>query len=298
MILSHHPEGAGHPYAASADQRVPVQPVAGEPLWLGVETSPDVEAVWCELEADGEVQRIPLRRKADEQLAADAAVAAGGEGHLAEAQAAASAAGGVAWEATLDTPGTRCRYRFAGQAGHHVAATEWFEFQPAEWIDAADCPQGELAITQQGNPIPVTDVAWLAGAGRIHRVRFALPLADAEHVVGFGERYDAVDQRGLAPDSVVFEQYKSQGRHHRTYLPMPFAHVVGGEGWGFHVRTSRRVWFDIAAAHPGKLAVEAEAGPDGRLNLDIFAGDPVAVLAAFLDRAGRAEPLPEWVHRL
>ena len=33
---------------------------------------------------------------------------------------------------------------------------------------------------------------------------------------------------GRRLDAVVFEQYKSQGRHGRTYLPMPFAHVVGG----------------------------------------------------------------------
>ena len=49
----------------------------------------------------------------------------------------------------------------------------------------------------------------------------------------------------------VFEQYKSQGAERKTYLPMPFAHVVGGAGWGFHVRTSRRVWFDVGSRDDG-----------------------------------------------
>ncbi|MDR1188090.1 MAG: hypothetical protein LBK95_11655 [Bifidobacteriaceae bacterium] len=116
-------------------------------------------------------------------------------------------------------------------------------------------------------------------------------------MVGFGERYDAVDQRGLTLDSVVFEQYKGQGRARRTYFPMPFAHILGG-GWGFHVRTSRRVWFDVGASDPSKLVVESEVGPDGRVAVDVFSGSPVEVLGSFLDQAGRAEPLPAWVHRL
>ncbi|MDR2565156.1 MAG: hypothetical protein LBC97_03675 [Bifidobacteriaceae bacterium] len=300
MKLAHHPAGSGHPYAASADQRLPVQPVAGQPLWLGVEAAADVESVSCEFEtADGDTRRVPLRRKNAEQAASDAAQAVGGDGHLAEAQAAATAAAGTAWEATIDAVRGRGRYRFTGRAGGGPVATEWFEFNAADWLDDAEYAGGRLTVNRPaGSHVAVADLAWLADAERPHRVRFALPLEAGEHVVGFGERYDAVDQRGLTPDSVVFEQYKSQGRHHRTYMPMPFAHVIGGKGWGFHVRTSRRVWFDVAATEPGKILVEAEVGADGQLALDVFSGDPSAVLSAFLDRAGRAEPLPAWVHRL
>ena len=53
---------------------------------------------------------------------------------------------------------------------------------------------------------------------------------------------------GRTLDAVVFEQYKQQGA--RTYLPSPFAIVAGGEGWGFHVRTSRRTWFDVGHDRP------------------------------------------------
>jgi alpha-glucosidase (family GH31 glycosyl hydrolase) len=272
-------------------------------LWLGCAATPDVGAVTCELDgeadaADG-IVRIRLRPRGRDGLAADQAAGAGGEGHLAEAQAAAGATQGTAWETSLTAEPARCRYRFVGEAGDAQVATEWFEFTPARWVDAGDYPPGHLVVNQDGaGPIPVSDVAWLATRERPFRVRFTLPLAEGEHVVGFGERYDAIDQLGLTPDSVVFEQYKDQARHRRTYFPMPFAHVIGRQGWGFHVRTSRRVWFDVGAGDPGELRVEAEVGPDGRLALDIFHGDPTAVLSAFLDHAGRAEPLPEWVHRL
>src|SRR5438445_5189000 len=118
----------------------------------------------------------------------------------------------------------------------------------------------------------------------MQRVRFALRLESDDHVVGVGERFDAIDQRGRALDTVVFEQYKAQGA--RTYLPMPFAIVVGG-GWGFHVATSRRVWFDVGRADDNLLWIEAELDGEAKLELQVFSGTPAEVLDAFLDRTGR-----------
>lgn len=295
ITLTHRPAGSGHPYAATPDQRVPVLPVAGEGYTVGVVTDGPVSSVVVEVEVDGVLASVVAERFGDEELAAHAAVAAGGEGHLAEAQAAAASTDGVAWTAALEAPapGSVVRYRFVADSG---SATDWFTFTSAGWTSSF---VGSLEVSAaDGVAVRPSRVEWLSDGARAHRVRFVLPLADSEHVVGFGERFDAVDQRGLTPDSVVFEQYKSQGEHRRTYFPMPFAHVVGGDGWGFHVDTSRRVWFDVGAARADELVVEAEAGPDGVLDLSLYAGDPTAVLGAFLDRAGRAEVLPDWVHRL
>ena len=137
---------------------------------------------------------------------------------------------------------------------------------------------------------------------RLLRVRAALALAPGERVAGFGERFDALDHRGASLDSVVFEQYKSQGAERKTYLPMPFAHVVGGRGWGFHVRTTRRVWFDVGASTPDRLVIEAEvdAPSDGAGVLEVaaYSGTPHEVLDAFLGEVGRPEQLPDWVLRL
>ena len=38
-------------------------------------------------------------------------------------------------------------------------------------------------------------------------------------------------------------------------------------GWGFHVDTTRRVWFDVGASAPDRLWIEAETGDDGRLEV-------------------------------
>src|SRR5581483_6188001 len=116
-------------------------------------------------------------------------------------------------------------------------------------------------------------VRWLMAGGRAYALRFELRLDRGERVVGFGERFDGLDQRGRRVDAAVFDQYKGQGA--RTYLPMPFAIVVGGS-FGFHVDTARRTRFDVGASDPDRIAVEVD-----------------------LDRVGRpTAPPPDWIYRL
>ncbi|CAI9403183.1 glycoside hydrolase family 31 protein [Nocardioides sp. T2.26MG-1] len=290
--ITHRPHGIEHPYAHSADQRVPVLPLAGTTCRLGVVADPSVVAVRCEW--DGQVLPM-LPASAD---AADAAALAGGEGHLAEAQAGMLAADG-SW--TVETPvleeGRRYSYRFLAEtsSGDTVTTTS-YDVAPATWTSTHTG-----AVTGAGERLVPDSVSWLVGPDGAHRARFALALGPGDHVVGFGERFDRLDQLGHRLDAVVFEQYKSQGRHGRTYLPMPFAHVVGADGsaWGFHVRTSRRTWYDVGASTPDALVVEVDLGIGGEgVDIAVHDGTPTEVLREFLDEVGRAEELPEWVLRL
>ncbi|MFT4028273.1 MAG: glycoside hydrolase family 31 protein [Protaetiibacter sp.] len=268
------------------DQRWPVDPVAGETLSLGVRTSPGVGRPCLELERDGVGQK-PVRLDRVPTTTRGRVVDGG---HLAQAAARlARSAGGWRTELTGLRAGERLRYRFTAPG----QATRWFETVVAGWVDGAP----HLAQAGPGRVVPGSVSRLVAGDATL-RIRFALPLNPGERVTGFGERYDALDQRGTRLDSVVFEQYKNQGAERKTYLPMPFAHVVGGAGWGFHVRTSRRVWFDVGASAPDRLWVEAETEPGGALELAVYDGEPRAVLRAFLDEAGRARELPDWVFRL
>lgn len=294
-MIRHRPAGSGHPYSTDTEQRWPVVPEAGSGVVLGVRCDPTVESVSVELHGapdsgePGSVVQLQLARVA---TTSRGRVTDGG--HLASAQARlARAANGWQTSTPALEASSTYRYRFAA---HHrdgrVERTRWFEFRAARWRPAAD-----LVVDGRSRVVAGSVQAFDDGV-RTHRVRFHLPLAAGEHVTGLGERYDAVDQTGTALDSVVFEQYKSQGAERKTYMPMPFAHVVGGDGWGFHVDTSRRVWFDLGADDPGVIAVEAETAPDGIVRVRFFDGDPVEVLRGFLDEAGRAEELPSWVFRL
>ena len=288
-MIRHRPAGSGHPYSADTEQRTPVVPVEGEPLDLGVRATADVDGVALEWQLDGEAQpERPLARSA--RTSRGQAVDGG---HLASAQArlARAAAG---WTVRLDglRRGQVLRYRFRGSAAGAAQFTRWSQVRVAGWVDGAP------GVTSTGSTVEAIGLTRLDDGERVHRVRAVLPLAPGERVVGFGERFDAVDQRGRAPDSVVFEQYKNQGAEAKTYLPMPFAHVVGGAGWGFHVETSRRVWFDVGRADADVLAIEAETDGLGDLTITTWDGTPRDVLRAFLDRVGRPEHLPDWVFRL
>lgn len=291
-MITHTPRGLEHPYAATADQRVPVVPEVGTPVRLGVVTTPDVVEVVCHWHGPDGVVDLPLE-PVDARAAAVAA--AGGEGHLAEAQAEQLAAEG-AWAVASPPVTGPARYAFTARtATGGTATTAWFDVVPGAW----SAEGGRLTVAGTDRVVPGS-VEWFRAGHAVLRVRFALPLDPDEHVVGFGERFDAVDQRGRRLDAVVFEQYKSQGRYGRTYLPMPFAHVLGGDGWGFHVRTTRRTWYDVAATHPDRIVVEAALGgaPAEELTVAVHDGAPAEVLGAFLDEVGRAEELPEWVLRL
>ena len=301
-LLVHRPFGIEHPYATSLDQRVPVLPMVGESVLLGVQAHADLESVRCEWQpADGVGATLLLEPRAADE--ADAAALAGGEGHLAAAQAA-SLGGEGGWAVTtplLEQPrGYRYRFHATARDGRNQS-THWYAVAPARWVP--DLPTGlRGSLTGADRRLVDGSVEWLVTDDGVHRVRFALGLTAGDHVVGFGERYDHLDQAGSRLDAVVFEQYKSQGARGRTYLPMPFAHVVGVDGatWGFHVRTTRRSWYDAGASSREQLLVEVALGgsADESLDVGLYDGDPTAVLSAFLDEAGRAEELPSWVFRL
>ncbi len=295
-MIRHRPAGSGHPYSIDTEQRWPVVPEAGATAVLGVRADAGVESVSVSLTfvpdggAPADTVNLDLARVASTSRGR---VTDGG--HLASAASRlARSAGG--WQVTtpvLRGAGTYT-YRFTGiRADGKAERTRVFSFRAAQWqpAPAALVPSGAHRVIGGS-------VEQLHDGTRPWRVRFAMPLAPSEHVTGFGERFDRLDQTGSELDAVVFEQYKSQGAERKTYLPMPFAHVVGGEGWGFHVDTSRRVWFDLGAQTPGRIVVEAECGADGIVPVRFFDGDPTAVLRGFLDVAGRAEELPGWVFRL
>ncbi|MCB2413156.1 hypothetical protein LGT39_09910 [Demequina sp. TTPB684] len=299
MMIRHSPLGSGHPYSPDTDQRWPVLPVAGEALRIGSRTTADVSAVTLHLtetRADGsrstrEIPCAPVARSSRGQQVDG--------GHLASAQAKlARKADG--WEASIDVAAdaVALTYRLSATDGETTRRTSASSTEVARWSDASE----GLIRVEGKHGVVAGSVKALRTATHIAKVRFALPLADGEHVAGFGERFDRLDHRGTSLDSVVFEQYKSQGQLRRTYMPMPFAHVVGGVGWGFHVDTSRRVWFDVGESEPSLLIVEAEtaspADADVALTLRTFDGSPTRVLDAFLEGVGRPEELPEWVLRL
>ena len=287
--LLHRPAGSGHPYRVDPDQRHPVQLVGGEPFEVCALASPGVTAVHVEL---GGGERLPLTRVTVEELYAPSS--ASHDGHLAAASGAVPHVGQrVIWRTTLPAPdGGLVSYRFVASARGGEVTSEWFAADVGTW--RAD--GGALAVAGCGGRVVAGSVEWLVTAAGPVQVRFALALGDDTRVAGFGERFDGLDQRGRRLDTVVFEQYKQQGS--RTYLPSPFAVVAGADPWGFHVRTSRRVWFDVGAASPDRLVVTTSVDPASpRLELRVYDGSPAEVVAAHVAEIGGLRRPPDWAFR-
>ena len=293
-MIRHRPIGLGHPYRLEPDQRVPAQPIAGDPIELRATTERGVSGLVAELVIDGRRRVMALDRAAP---AAERGAGAAGAGHLDAAAVREGASTRQGWTVRLDPlpAGTTLSYRIASNDGrlrtrsHRVVVAGWSRHGGRLRVDLID------HATDRLDP---DSVSWLHAGECPIRVRFALRLAGPEHVIGFGERFDHLDQRGRRLDATVFEQYKGQGA--RTYLPMPFAIVTGGDGWGFHVRTSRRSWYDVGVTDPARLWVEADLDPeepDPEVALATYGGTPAEVLSAFWRETGEPRMAPDWVLR-
>jgi alpha-glucosidase (family GH31 glycosyl hydrolase) len=290
-MIRHTPRGRGHAYRPSLDQRDPVIPLPGEAVTVAVLATPGMAGIVAELDVDGRLSSIALRKL---DSASDGRALGDPDGHLAAAAEAGEDTGGLdAWHGMLGSFPARATARYRFRSADAREATGWFDLPIAEW--RADA--GELVIDGGAADRAIADsVEWLVSPQGVHRVRFALRLEPDEHVVGLGERFHALDQRGLAIDATVYEQYCNQGE--RTYLPVPFAHVVGGTGWGFHADTTRRVWFDVGAAKADRIAVEALVDPaEPRLSLHLWSGRPAEVLEQFFTVVGEPVTIPEWAYR-
>ena len=124
----HVPEGRGHPYDHGDEERVPLLPIAGEPVRLGIVPGRPPA---------GAVVEIETRAGARERLALAPSDAAGpvigAEGHLADAQAAA--VGPAGWTATIPrAPEGPWRYRFlVTDPSGQESRTDWFPVESARW---------------------------------------------------------------------------------------------------------------------------------------------------------------------
>lgn len=109
-------------------------------------------------------------------------------------------------------------------------------------------------------------------------------------LVGFGERFDKVEQQGEDIYLRVVEHYTNQGQY--TYMPIPF--FFSDEGIGWFSPSSRRIW--AKEAHfPGKIALECETNKEGVLYEEWwFIGEPSAMIKRLHEKSGKAVLPPKW----
>jgi alpha-glucosidase (family GH31 glycosyl hydrolase) len=128
--------------------------------------------------------------------------------------------------------------------------------------------------------------------GRVLQYHLEFDSPTDEAFYGFGERFNALDQRGNRLDNHVYGQYTSQGK--RTYIPVPF--FVSSRGYGLWLKTSRQTQFDLAATNPDSWYLEGRAEDDESLELTWFLQpQPYDNVKAFTQVTGQPKVPPAWV---
>lgn len=121
----------------------------------------------------------------------------------------------------------------------------------------------------------------------VQAVLFSFDSPEDEGFYGFGERFNALNQRGQRIDVRVYEQYKNHGL--RTYMPMPL--FVSSRGYGVLVSSLRHSVFDLAHDDPDCWTLKTELGKETQIALDILLGDS-ADLLEIVARLGALTGLP------
>lgn len=120
---------------------------------------------------------------------------------------------------------------------------------------------------------------------------------------GFGEQYNATNQRGEVFPLLVNEQGNgrdgslgvSVGDEHTTYFPMPY--YVDARGFGVLFDTARRVDVDLCASDEGIAWFEVISGAP--IQWRVFHGPtPLDVIRQLGELVGRPSQPPPWAYRL
>ena len=299
-MLCHEPLGIGHPYRYEPDQRIPVYPVANEEWKVRARTDEQTKKVTLSLRRGSQsycYELSCLGKAQSEEFGPYGATAkfTGANTHLADAAArSGDYPGQLQWEISL--PALR----------DYEEVIYWLESDTHEHTDSYEVSALVWTVDEQGfisstgmlpAGIELLDKEVLKNAsGQVFRARTTLPLQPNDRVVGFGERFHAIDQRGEYVDAVVYEEYKGQG--HRTYLPAPFAMVIGSD-FGFYVNTTAPSRYDIGVTDLSRLKIEVDiAMTQSRCEIKGYVGSPSQVLKQYISEFQLPKAPPRWIYTL
>ncbi len=177
----------------------------------------------------------------------------------------------------------------------------------------------DVSITPDAEGVVAVQASVVGDVGDLQAIGVAFEAAASERFFGFGERSNAVDQRGNVVENYVADgPYQPEewpfiqvfvpkpgfrARTDATYYPVPW--LLSSRGVGVLIDNDETSYFRLATDDPGHWSVEVVGAPDGvaplpapsTLRFRVFAGPtPADVLRRFTARTGR-QPAPDapWV---
>lgn len=112
--------------------------------------------------------------------------------------------------------------------------------------------------------------------------------ADYQAAFGLGERFDRVNQKGLAKNIAVIEKFTRQGE--LTYCPVPF--FLTDSGFGMFVDSYCVTRFDFGE---GRISVDICRDNFGKMpDIYLFTGSPKDMVSSFIRLTGKPVLPPKW----
>lgn len=114
---------------------------------------------------------------------------------------------------------------------------------------------------------------------------------NAEDFFGFGERYNSLNQKELAPDICVYNEYLYQ--EDKTYIPVPFFFTLSG--FGLNINIPNYIKFSLNQGNK-ILKIKTKLNSNtANLDFDLFTGNPKSILKKYLQKTGGVKLPPKWV---
>lgn len=137
-----------------------------------------------------------------------------------------------------------------------------------------------------------TPIEWKTDVdGIVRELQIHWYTPEEEKFYGFGERYNAIEQRGEIIDCYVYNQYRDQGS--RTYIPIPF--YMTNQGYGCFVNTAMYTKFDLASALKDKCTMTLEQDQNIHdIDIYFYFGDYKEQVKAYTQKMGKPAMVPAW----
>jgi len=207
-----------------------------------------------------------------------------------------------------ETLGALGIWEFKRSASEEVALNNRSAFEASESLvqfEISGKGRGALVEVRSEGPDKTRVRFTLEGDVDAEADALAVPVACGEEAsfLGFGEQYNATNQRGEAFSLFVSEQGIGRvggprvltGDLHTSYFPMPY--YLDAMGTGVLLETDRRVEVDLCKSNPDVAWLEVV---DSRpLELVVFHGPtPKDVISQLGTHIGRPAKPPEWGYQL
>lgn len=131
--------------------------------------------------------------------------------------------------------------------------------------------------------------SFLVEQGKVTRTSWTFAQASQDHFYGFGEKFNAFDQRGRRVENLVKDTGTSQGDD--TYFCVPF--FVCSRGYGLLVNSYLPVTFNMGNLCADRFTID---NPGPELELYLFDGSESLkdILTSYAELTGKPPLVPQW----